>query len=99
MAIAKDLSGNAPISFGTDPSLDKDDTSPADEGFSITADDLNDLSRFTRGIAVDTAGDVAMTLTSGDDVTMELLPGYIYPLKVKRVKATSTTATGIKGFA
>lgn len=50
------------------------------------------------GIEVETEGDVVMVLASGREVTRTLTAGRIYPLRVKQIKSTSTTAIGIWGY-
>jgi hypothetical protein len=48
----------------------------------------------TRGIMVEAAGDVAMRLVdSNADVILTLLPGVVYPFRVKYVRLTGTTVT------
>ncbi len=48
----------------------------------------------TMGIMVEAAGDVAMRLVDGTaDVILTLLPGVVYPFRVKYVRVTGTTAT------
>jgi len=73
--------------------------SPACGGFDITPDDAADLAKVTRALMVSAAGDLAVVLKSGDTLTLPgLTPGVIYPVRVLRVLATDTTATGIKGL-
>nr|WP_231886333.1 hypothetical protein [Sulfitobacter sp. HI0054] len=49
---------------------------------------------------VASVGDLAVVLKSGDAVTLPALsPGVIYPLRIARVLATGTTATGINGLS
>ena len=44
-------------------------------------------------------GDVAVTLKSGDAITLVgLMAGVVYPFRVAQVRGTGTTATGIKGL-
>ncbi len=74
-------------------------TSPVQGGFDITPNDTADLTRVTRGLMVAATGDVAVVLRSGDTLTLPgLTPGAIYPVRITRVLATGTTATGIKGL-
>lgn len=48
------------------------------------------------GIMVNVAGNVAIRLEEGNaDVTLALLAGVVYRFRVKYVRSTSTTATGI----
>lgn len=74
-------------------------TGPVTGGFDITPDDGADLASVTRGLMVSAAGDVAVTFRDGSTVTLPgLSPGVIYPLRVTRVLASGTTATGVKGL-
>lgn len=75
-------------------------TSPALFGFAISPDDTQDLPRPTRALMVGAAGDVRVTLLSGDELVLpSLLPGAQYALRVSRVHASDTTATQIVGLA
>lgn len=72
---------------------------PVEGGFDVIPADGSDLGQMTRGLMVSGGGDVAVTLKSGDQLTLPALTaGVIYPLRVARVWATGTTATGIKGL-
>lgn len=72
---------------------------PLDEAFSVTPSDTADLPYVTRSLMVTAAGDVSVVMKSGDTVTLPgLEPGTIYPIRVARVRATGTTATGIVGL-
>ncbi|MGR3699462.1 MAG: spike base protein, RCAP_Rcc01079 family [Roseovarius sp.] len=74
-------------------------TGPICGGFDVTPSDAADLLQMTRGVMVASAGDLAVVLKSGDAVTLPALsPGVIYPIRIARVLATGTTATGIKGL-
>jgi hypothetical protein len=64
----------------------------------ITKDDSAAIP-ITDGIMVNVAGNVAMRLEEGNaDVTLALLAGVVYRFRVKYVRSTSTTATGITGL-
>ena len=66
----------------------------AREAVSVTPDDGNDLARITRGIYIGGAGDLQVTMFDGGEVTFTALAiGVVHPLQIRRVKATSTTAT------
>lgn len=72
---------------------------PVEGGFEITPNDTADLSQMTRAVMVQTGGDLAVTLKSGDQIRLPgLVPGALYPLRIARVWANGTTATGIKGL-
>ena len=73
--------------------------SPIEGGFDITPDDATDLPSVTRALMVASAGSVAVSLRNGDTITLPgLTPGVIYPLRITRVLASGTTATGLKGL-
>ena len=74
-------------------------SSPICGGFDITPDDATDLVSLTRAIILEGAGDVAVILKNGDAIALPVLAaGVIYPVRVARVLATGTTATGLKGL-
>lgn len=50
------------------------------------------------GFIVTVAGNVVITDTQGNTVTWPALAGVVYRISVTRIKATSTTATGIIGL-
>lgn len=69
---------------------------PADDAADVTPSDTVDLGAVTRGLYVGVAGDVAVIMKDGGAVTFSgLAAGVAHPLRVSRVKATGTTATGI----
>lgn len=71
-------------------------TVPAESAVAITPDDETDLGNNTRALMVNVAGDVVVDfVTTGESITLTLAAGVVYPLRVKRVRATGTTATGI----
>jgi len=73
------------------------DNSPALGAFDITPNDGQDLAR--QAILTCTgAGTVKVTTFKNDEVTIYLNAGDRFPLFVKRVHATGTTATGIVGL-
>ncbi|MEH6674291.1 spike base protein, RCAP_Rcc01079 family [Sulfitobacter sp.] len=74
-------------------------TGPICGAFDVVPDDAADLAQVTRGFMVGGAGDVAVTLKSGDAITLVgLVAGVVYPFRVAQVRGTGTTATGIKGL-
>ena len=74
-------------------------SSPVQGGFDVAPADGADLAQVTRALMVSGAGDVAVTLKNGDQITLPgLTPGVIYPVRAVRVWATGTTATGVKGL-
>jgi hypothetical protein len=74
-------------------------TGPICGAFDIVPDDTADLPQITRGFMVGGAGDVAVTLKSGDAITLPgLMAGVVYPFRISKVRDSGTTATGIKGL-
>mgnify|MGYP003529668988 CR=1 FL=1 len=68
-------------------------TSPAENAFTITPHDTNELAFVTRGLYLGVSGDVAVTMANGDEVTfLNMAAGIIHPLRVKIVKDTGTDA-------
>jgi hypothetical protein len=77
-----------------------DQTVPVERAFAITTDNSTNLSETTRAIYTGTGGDITVIL-AGDSaaVTFVDVPaGAIMPLRVARVLATGTVATGIVGL-
>ena len=75
-------------------------TSPAASGSEITPNDATLLTQVSRCLYVGSAGNIRVELSSGDIVTLEnVVAGAIYPLRVSRVFATGTTATGLISLA
>lgn len=69
---------------------------PAEHAAAITPDDATDLATPARAIRVGGSGDVVVVTTGGDEVTITgTAAGEILPVRVARVKATGTTATGL----
>jgi hypothetical protein len=74
-------------------------TGPITGGFDIAPDDASDLTTLPRALMVTGGGDIAVVLKDGTSLTLPgLAVGVIYPLRVRRISATGTTATGIKGL-
>ena len=65
--------------------------------FAITPNDSADLAYITRGINVAISGNVKVTGPDGSIATLYLVAGIIHPMRVQRLWATNTTATGIVG--
>lgn len=62
----------------------------------VTPDDDNDLPRTRASLYVGTAGNIVVVMESGETVTFtNIQDGTFMPIRVNRVKATSTTATNI----
>lgn len=71
--------------------------SPITAAFAITPSDSADLAEMTLNLYVGTAGAAKLTMFDGSVVTYANLAAGRHPLRVKRVWATGTTATGIVG--
>lgn len=74
-------------------------SSPATNAIEITPDDSNDLAQVTRAIYIGGSGNMVATLAEDSAAVtfVGLVAGSLLPLRVKRVKATDTTATNIVG--
>jgi hypothetical protein len=83
-------------SFGTfAPGL----SDPATHGATITPSDSTALANATRAIYVGGAGDLAVKLVGGEQVTLTgVTAGTIYPLRAAYVLSTGTTATNLVGL-
>ena len=74
-------------------------SSPVCGGFDIVPDDAVDLQNLTRAIVLTSGGDVSVVLKGGDTITLPALTaGVISPVRVSRVLAAGTAASGIKGL-
>ena len=72
--------------------------SPANFAKAITPSDSADLSDLPRALYAAVDGAVRVTLRSGGDpVSFARIAGVPLPLRVKRVWATGTTASGLVG--
>lgn len=67
---------------------------PADHAAVVTPSDSTDLAVFPSALMVASEGDLRVTTRGGQTITMTV-PAGIIPLRVQRVFATGTTATGI----
>lgn len=84
----------------TDVFASSDNTlhSPATNIEEIVPSDINDLAYLTTALNVATDGDVRVTTDSGTISTVFVAAGTVFPLRVRRVWATGTNATGIRGL-
>lgn len=74
-------------------------TSPLTAGFEITPADAADLAFSTRQIRVTgNAGNIAVVWVSGVESIEPVQAGDVLDWRIKRVKATGTTATGLRGY-
>jgi hypothetical protein len=72
--------------------------SPATTLVEVVPDDGTDLPQIMAGLNVATPGDVRVTTRDGSVGTVFVQAGTVFPLRIKRVWATGTTATGIRGL-
>lgn len=77
--------------------IKSDNTAPAIDAKSVTPNDSTDLSNsICRALYIGGAGNISLDTAEGTTLTFSALQaGTILPLQVKRVRATSTTATDI----
>jgi hypothetical protein len=71
---------------------------PAEHAVLITPNDSTDLVSVTRAISIAVAGAVKITTLGGETVVIPsgaLAPGVQHAIRITRIHATSTTATGI----
>ena len=74
-------------------------TAPPEQAVAIVPADGTDLACVTRAVYVAGAGDLRVRMLGGAEVTLAAVPGgALLPLRVARVLATGTTATGLVGF-
>lgn len=75
-------------------------TSPATHAEPIVPNDSQSLAIATRAVYVGGGGDMRVRMLSGETVTFTgLQAGQFYPLRIVRVLATGTTATGLMGLS
>lgn len=68
--------------------------SPATRAEAVTPHDTNTLTRASRGLYIGGAGNVAVVMAGGDEVTFSGVgAGTFLPIRVTQVKSTGTTAT------
>lgn len=81
------------------PNKAHEEWSPAIHAFAITPDNENDLTYVTRSIYVGVGGTIVLVTAGGEEVTLvNVQSGSVLPLRVSRVKASSTTATNMIGL-
>lgn len=74
-------------------------TSPLIGAFTITANDDTDLAQTTRQLRVTgNAGNVAVIWLSSVETIEPVGAGDVLDWRIRRVKATGTTATGLRGY-
>ena len=73
---------------------------PATSGETITPNDAADIGFVTRGLWVGGAGNISVVMMDGQTVTLNnVAAGTLLSVRVNRVRATGTTATGIVGLS
>jgi hypothetical protein len=71
-------------------------TAPARDGLAVTPSDTTDFAILPRAIYVGVTGTIAATLAGGQSVTFQAVPaGSLLPIRMARILATGTTASGI----
>jgi hypothetical protein len=74
-------------------------TSPPEHAFEIAPNDAAPLPFVTRALYVGGAGDVALRLMGGAEVTFRgLQAGSMIPIRADMVRSAGTTATGLIGL-
>jgi hypothetical protein len=72
------------------------------DGFAITANNTTELVRSTNALYVGGAGTVAVVMANKNNtntpLTFTAVAGQVIPIRVKIVKSTGTTATGLIGL-
>ena len=73
--------------------------SPATRILEITPEDNSDLAFVTRAVAVETAGHLQVVTAEGDTGRLFIAAGVPFPIRVRRILTSGTTASGIVGLA
>ena len=71
---------------------------PAVSVSEVIPNDASDLAHVTTALNVATPGTIRVTTKSGDVVDVFVTAGSVFPLRVRRVWETGTTATGIRAL-
>jgi len=62
----------------------------------VTPSDSVDLDFVTKGVYVGVVGNISVIMLGGQTTTFNAVPaGTLLPIRVTRIRASSTTATGI----
>lgn len=69
--------------------------SPPTDVIVVTPSDIDDLAQVSRGLNVAQSGTVRVSTLSGTLADITIAAGIVFPVRVKRIWATGTTATGI----
>ena len=74
-------------------------TSPVTDAEAVTPNDTSDLAHVTRALYVGVGGELSVQMLSGDLITLSnVQPGVVYPIRVRRIMATGTTAAALVGM-
>ena len=73
-------------------------STPATDVSEIVPDDGTDLPYLTKALNVATNGTVRITTEAGTTTDVFVAAGVVFPLRVRRVWATGTTATGLRAL-
>lgn len=69
---------------------------PAEWAAAVTPSDSVDLPQICRGLYVGVSGNISLDMPDGATVLFSnVAAGIVLPIRAKRVRSTSTTATGI----
>lgn len=69
---------------------------PIEGAAAVTPHDTNELTNHTRAVWVGVSGSLSVVTTGGDSVTLSgVVAGVWHPIRLKIIKSTGTTATGI----
>jgi hypothetical protein len=79
--------------------MSKTPTAPAASLAEVVPDDDTDLETVTVALNVATAGTVRVTMADGSVGSVFITAGSVFPMRVKRIWATGTTATGIRALS
>lgn len=76
----------------------KSPSGPASSIIDVIPSDSTDLEQVANGLNVATPGLVRVTTAEGSVADVFVAAGTVFPLRVARVWASGTTATGIRGL-
>jgi hypothetical protein len=73
-------------------------TNPGDDAFPVTPNDGADLAEPVRALLIGVAGGLSVVTLTGMTRTFPSVPVGLFPVGVRRVRATGTTASSIIGI-
>lgn len=72
---------------------------PATAAAAITPSDTGEMAYVSRAVYVGATGNVRLVMKNGATVTLQNVPaGALLPVRVRKVMATGTTASGLVAF-